>query len=107
MNAKIQVECIWSELAGRGTTKKHDAKGIADGLMWVLRRAILVRDIGTSDYHGVFAGAGFCAGYDVVNGIIEIERRLSSRLTWEHVRGHQDDERRREEVVRAHLDGNT
>jgi hypothetical protein len=37
-----------------------------------------------------FAGAALCSEYDVVNEIVEIERRLPFRLAWEHVRGHQD-----------------
>ena len=41
-----------------------------------------------------FAGAALCSEYDVVNEIIEIERRLPFRLTWEHVRGHQDDKKK-------------
>ena len=41
-----------------------------------------------------FAGAVLCSEYDVVNEIIEIERRLPFRFTWEHVRGHQDDKKK-------------
>ena len=39
-------------------------------------------------------GAILCSEYDVANKIIEIEHQLPFRLTWEHVRGHQDDSRR-------------
>jgi hypothetical protein len=42
----------------------------------------------------VFAGAALCSEYDVVNEIVEIERRLPFRLTWEHVRGHQDEKKK-------------
>jgi hypothetical protein len=38
----------------------------------------------------VFAGAALCSGYDIVNAITELERRLPVRLKWEHVKGHQD-----------------
>jgi hypothetical protein len=31
-----------------------------------------------------------CSKYDIVHEIIELECRLSFRLHWEHVRGHQD-----------------
>ena len=41
-----------------------------------------------------FAGSALCSEYDVVNEIIEIERRLPFRLTWERVRGHQDDKKK-------------
>jgi hypothetical protein len=41
-----------------------------------------------------FTGASLCAECDVVNKITEIERRLPFRLKWEHVRGHQDDEKK-------------
>ena len=41
-----------------------------------------------------FAGAALLSEYDVVNEIIEIERQLPFRLTWEHVRDHQDDKKK-------------
>jgi hypothetical protein len=42
----------------------------------------------------VFSGAALCSEYNVVNEIVDIERRLQFRLTWEHVRGHQDDKKK-------------
>jgi hypothetical protein len=41
-----------------------------------------------------FAGAGLSPEYDVVNEIVEITRRLPFPLTWEHVKGHQDDRKK-------------
>jgi hypothetical protein len=41
-----------------------------------------------------FAGAGLRPEYDVVHEILEITRRLPIPLTWEHVKGHQDEKRK-------------
>jgi hypothetical protein len=41
-----------------------------------------------------FAGAGLRPQYDVVHEIQEITRRLPTPLTWEHVKGHQDEKRK-------------
>ena len=41
-----------------------------------------------------FAGAALCSEYKVANEILEIERRLPFKLTWEHVRSHQDDKKK-------------
>jgi hypothetical protein len=41
-----------------------------------------------------FAGAGLSLEYDVVHEILEITRQLPIPLTWEHVKGHQDDKRK-------------
>jgi hypothetical protein len=41
----------------------------------------------------VFSSAGLRPEYDVVNEILEITRRLALPLTWEHVKGHQDEKR--------------
>jgi hypothetical protein len=44
--------------------------------------------------HTAFAGAALCSKFDVVNEIVELERRLPFRLKWEHVKGHQDDRKK-------------
>jgi hypothetical protein len=41
-----------------------------------------------------FAGAALSVEYDVVNEIVETERRLPFRPTWEHVKSHQDDRKK-------------
>jgi hypothetical protein len=42
----------------------------------------------------VFAGAALSAEHDVVHEILEITNRLPFPLTWEHVKGHQDQHRK-------------
>jgi hypothetical protein len=41
-----------------------------------------------------FTGAALCSEYDVLFEIVEIARRLPVKLTWEHVKGHQDDQKK-------------
>jgi hypothetical protein len=42
----------------------------------------------------VFAGAALCSDYDVVNELVISTKRLPIRLTWEHVKGHQDNRKK-------------
>jgi hypothetical protein len=42
----------------------------------------------------VFAGAALSPEYDVVHEILAITHHLPFTLTWEHVKGHQDDRKK-------------